>query len=110
MKQLEWNVVVFDHNKRDFVIRNILTEPFINEIKERTMCLQTKQEFSERVRSICMYRFWRRWEWELVLKELTSGKDPKEMKVDAYWQIKVNLDRFIDYLWNNLRGDCDAAN
>ena len=50
-----------------------------------------------------MYRFWSKFEWELVLTEWTGRDNPTQKKVDVYDQLLLNWDRFIDYLWENLK-------
>ena len=104
MKTLEWNVVYFSWNKKDFVIYNVLSPYFVDEIKKCTKKIEDKNEFAEEVKRICIYCFWSKFEWEIILKEWTAGDNPKQKKIDVYDQLKLNWNRFIDYLWDNLRG------
>lgn len=101
MNKLSWNVVRYDFNKKDFVSCNILTKSVVEEIKRSTKNIDNKLDFAEEVKDICMYFFWSRSEWEVVLQEWTSH-NPKEKKVDVYDQLLLNWDRFIDYVWDNL--------
>lgn len=103
MKQLKWNVVHFDFNKNEFDTYNVLNKYFVDEIKKRTKKVDNRDDFSEEVRHICMYYFWSKFEWEIVLKQWTGHDNPKQMKVDVYDQLKLNWDRFIDYLWDNIK-------
>ena len=103
-KTLEWNVVYFNQNKKDFEIYNVLSSYFVDEIKKRTKKIEDKNDFAEEVKIMCMGYFWSKFEWEIILKEWTAGDNPKQKKIDVYDQLKLNWDRFIDYLWDNLRG------
>jgi hypothetical protein len=100
---ITWNVVYYDLNEKDFGIYNVLNPSILNEIKERTKHIDNRKEFSEEVSLICMYHFWSKCEWEIVLREWCGGDNAKEMKVDVYDQLVMNWNRFIDYLWGELK-------
>ena len=103
MKQLEWIVVRFDWNKKDFVPYNVLGKYMVEEIVKRTNKIDNKPDFTEEIRHICMYHFWSKFEWEIIIKEWTGHDNPKERKIDVYDQLQLNWNRFIDYLWENLK-------
>lgn len=52
-----------------------------------------REEFKTRIRYELYYYFWSKSQWEIKFKN---------MKVDAYSQIMMNYNRFIEYLWNWL--------
>ena len=100
----EWYVVRFNGNSRRFEEYNVLSDHILVEIKKRTKKLDRKKDFAEEVKHICMYHFWSKCEWEIVLKEWGSPtRELKETKIDVYDQLCLNWDRFIDYLWGVLR-------
>ena len=100
---MKWNVIRFDFNKKNFVTYNILSKRFIEEINNETKDIKNKKDFSDRLKLICMSIFWKRTEWEIIIKEWCGGDNPKEMKVDVFDQLFLNWDRFVDYLWDNLK-------
>ncbi len=109
MKNLEWNVMTFDHNANRFESYNILSPYFVDAIKKDTKKAVGRDAFAEEVKTLCMRRFWSKFEWELVLTEWTGRDNPVQKKVDVYDQLVLNWDRFIDYLWANLRdGESDG--
>ncbi len=119
--ELEWNVFLHDFNSNKIIIFNIFNNGrFLNclyKLKNET----DFKNFSEEVRSLIMYCFWSKCEYETIItsfpsyiskKELNriNNEDVKyricvnlecEIKVDAYDQIMLNWDKFINYLWNN---------
>ena len=101
-KKLEWNVIYFDVNKKAFTVYNVLSDRIIKEIVDRTKKITSRDLFAEEVRHIIMYYFWSKCEWEIVLQEWTGTSKKEEIKVDAYDQLALNWNRFIDYLWDNL--------
>ena len=99
---LEWNVYVDDFNKREIVIHNIFNHySFVEDLKKIIKKYTEKKEFSEQVRKILMYYYWSKCEWEIVLQGWPCRDDFKEEKIDVYDQIKLNWNRFIDYIWEN---------
>lgn len=102
MKQLSWNVITYDFNNKDFVSYNVLNKGIVEEIKKYTKNIKDKTAFAEEVKRICIYYFWSKSEWEIVIQEWTDSDNPKEIKVDVYDQLRLNWDRFVDYVWGNL--------
>lgn len=48
-----------------------------------------------------MYYFWSKCEWEVLLTSWVHGgrDDAPELKIDVYYQLKMNWDHFVDYVW-----------
>ena len=57
-----------------------------------------REEFDKQIISELRYYFWSKIEWEIWIKGCFSSK---ERKVDAFSQIMINKDKFLDYVWNN---------
>lgn len=55
-------------------------------------------EFEELIEKEAMYCFWCKAEYEVFITDCFISDSQK--KVDIYDQLKLNWDRFIDYLWN----------
>ena len=66
-KKLSWKVKHHDVNKDVIEDCDILKygEDFIKKFKKECA---TKEEFSEKLRRECMYRYWGKCEWELVIE------------------------------------------
>ena len=93
MKHLnEYNVIVEDYNKREFVSYNVM--PYLMRCYEETKKKDkpnTFDEFKEFVRSKSMYQYWCRCEYEIVINSLFSSHTNEE-KIDVYFQISMNID------------------
>lgn len=55
--------------------------------------------FSDEVRRSLLYYFWCKYEWEITISSFPS-KEKNTVKVDVYWQVMNNWDRFIEYVWS----------
>lgn len=96
-------MIRYDPNKKDFVYFNVLHEGVVAEITKRTKKAKTKNDFELEVKCICQYHYWSRYEYELLFVQYTSNENRHVVKTDAYYQLRMNWDRFIDYLWGELR-------
>jgi hypothetical protein len=131
---LAYYVYIENINKRKIEKYNVLNDGIVEEILKRTKDFIDKKSFSEEVERIIMYHYWSRSEWEVILTdwpphmktdELTKlnneveryqkdyGKEPYSLvinlstaeKIDVYDQVMMNWNIFIDYVWENLRGE-----
>ena len=55
-------------------------------------------EFEEMIDKEAMYYFWCKAEYEDMISGFFEGG--AKTKIDIYSQLKLNWNRFIDYLWN----------
>ncbi len=121
MKKLEWNVIYNENNSRDKIgLFNVFYHiRFNDDVKKHLKKCQTKAELSEALKHSAMYYFWSKSEWEIVISPLCERDDKRWVKVDVYWQLEINWDLFVDYVWsaktkyasfcpNAERTDCDA--
>lgn len=65
--------------------------------------ITTKEQLAERIRTILMYRFWSKCEWEMIVvdfpyRERVDASRP--LKVDVYEQLKPNMELIVDLAWN----------
>jgi hypothetical protein len=131
---LAYYVYIENINKRKIEKYNVLNDGIINEILERTKNFKDKISFSEEVEHIIMYHYWSRSEWEIILTDWPPhmktdelpklntevekyqkdyGREPYSLtinlstaeKIDVYDQVMMNWNIFIDYIWENLRGE-----
>lgn len=73
LKQLSWLVTYHDVNADKIKYYDILKyrQDFIKKLKKKCA---TKEEFSTKMRSECMYYFWSKTEWEVVVEVDESGR------------------------------------
>ena len=106
MKELEWNVFVENINRRQIEIYNIFNHSsFKKDCDEAWREYKNSfQKFAENVKRSLMYYFWSKCEWEIILSDFPQSDRFKKKKVDAYEQVMLNWDKFINYLWEYYRG------
>ena len=98
----EYNVIVEDYNNIEFVSYDVM--PYLmrcyDEARKKDKP-KTFYEFKDFVRSKCMYQFWSRCEYEIVLNSLFSGRT-KEEKIDVYYQINMNINVVTKLFMENI--------
>lgn len=99
---MEWNVITYDINNREFEVYNVFRHAGVKQdiIRARKK-FKDKGEFAEEVRRSLMYYLWSKTEWEILLAPWPYHENDKMKKVDVYWQIMNNWERFIDYVWEH---------
>lgn len=100
---MNWYVILFDVNRRDFIKYNVFNNShFFRDIeqlmKEKDL---TWKDISERVSNFARYSFWSRCEYEMVLNSWPDFGIGK--KVDVLWQLEINWNNFIDYIYAEYR-------
>lgn len=95
---MEWNVFYVNMNSRKLESYNVLAgrEDFMKKLRKK---FPDRNDFAKELRSEMMYHYWSRCEWETVISPW-SCEEGKEWKVDVFWQLELNWDRFVDYCWN----------
>lgn len=73
VKPFSWKVVAFDCNAQEIRYYDVLKyrEDDIKKMKKKCA---TKEEFAEALRRECMYRFWSKAEWELIIERTEDGR------------------------------------
>lgn len=120
---LTWNVYRYNVNKNEIYIYNVFDNyRFYCDVMTTFRVYKDKYEFSEELRKDVAYYFWCKAEHEVVVTSFppyVSKKEAKRIqkedfnirthvnldnaiKVDIYSQIRLNWDRFVDYVWNEL--------
>ncbi len=102
-KPLTWNVYYEDFNARRIVIHNVFNHAgFYDDCRRAAKKYKDdKEQFAEAVRHSLMYYYWSKCEWEVILTSWPPHSDFHDEKIDVYDQVRLNWDRFIDYLWTN---------
>lgn len=87
MKQ--FNVIIYDFNKDDYVPYNII--PYLVEkYKEDRSKPKTFKDFKNFIIAEAKYQWWARCEYEIILSDWPNENLHK--KVDVFWQIMLNID------------------
>lgn len=102
---LKWFVFVEDINKKRIKVYNIFEhKDFMEDCDDAWENYKNKHhnfaKFYEDIDSILMYYFWCKCEWEIIISNFPPSDSFKNKKVDVYQQVKINWDKFIDYLFS----------
>ena len=99
---LEWNVIIEDINRKEITTYNVFNhERFTIDIKGILKSKPEKQEFIDSLNSLARYYFWSRCEWEIIITCWPENKNFNDKKFDVYEQLRLNWDKFCDYIWDN---------
>ena len=110
---LEWNVWYAPWNGR-VCERNVFDHVGVMEdlrkayrkCKRNGETDEARKVFEDEVRRSLMYHYWAKCEWEVVITHWPQydTNDPRSnrysIKVDVWDQVRINWDRFTEYLWS----------
>lgn len=123
MNKLQWNVYNESINRNEIKVFNVFDHvSFSNAVDKLRRKKLSRDEFSKELRSVAMYYFWSKCEYEVVITSWPPYIDREELerltseeiryrcsvrltvgeKIDVYQQLALNWDRFVDYLYTNL--------
>ena len=103
---LKWFVFVEDINKKQIKVYNIFEhKDFMEDCDDAWKDYINDEhrdfsKFKKDIESNLMYYFWRKCEWEIVLSDFPPSDSFQKKKIDVYQQVKINWDKFIDYLFS----------
>ena len=108
-KKLIWNVLLHDFNSDKIITYNVFSDEFKENLyKEyRKKKINNKLELKEYIKSKMMYRYWSRCEYEIAVGGLHSKHPENFEKIDAYYQLEMNLDHIVDYINDYLEMNLD---
>lgn len=102
---IPFNVVMFNHNKREVEAYNIM--PYLMDCyantkkKKRLKTPVTFEEFKQFVKDESRYMYWSRCEWEVLVAHWPFGSKRMTDELKAFLKKDVNLDDYgqhIDFL------------
>lgn len=95
----EFNVIIYDFNKKEFIPYNII--PYLLECyyKEETPP-QSLEEFKIFIKRVSSNQWWSRCEYEILLSDWPNQSITK--KVDVYYQVFLNIDIISAVLMNMI--------
>lgn len=102
---LKWFVFVEDINKKQIKVYNIFEhKDFMEDCNDAWEDYKNKyhnfSKFQKDIDNILMYYFWCKCEWEIILSNFPPSDSFHEKKIDVYQQVKINWDKFIDYIFS----------
>lgn len=102
---LKWYAYYIDVNTEELVKFNILREDLLEDLIKivNSNIPYDYKAIKETVRRWLFYHYHSKTEYEFIISPFVAVKNIKEHKVDVYWQVEANLDRFVDYLIDKLR-------
>lgn len=77
------------------IFNNIVIREAIIKILEKG---PTREELKKELDSVCMNQLWSRCQYEIIVTDFPQVAHSKDYKIDAYYQVKPNLDMITDYL------------
>nr|WP_270248976.1 hypothetical protein [Coprococcus catus] len=102
MMKLEWNVLYYDFNARKIITFNVFDHGrFREEVIKLFSPTISRNEFSKKLRSIVMYSFCCKAEYEVIISPWI-GDEKAAVKIDIYTQLMNNWEQFVNYTGNEL--------
>lgn len=97
--QMEWYVYYHDSNTQKIIKWNVFNHgTFAEKVNKLLQENLSRDEFADGLKKYLMYYFWSKCEYEIILSPWTGQAD--DIKIDVYDQIRMNFDRFVDYVWS----------
>lgn len=102
-RELVWNVFYHNSNSKKIEHFNIFDHWRFREGVEKALKKsKSREDLEKAIRSELFYFFNSKFEWETLITSFPED-DNKTIKVDVYWQVINNFDRFVDYVARNKR-------
>lgn len=102
-KEMVWNVFHYNVNSKKIEFFNIFDHwKFREDIEKALKKSKTREALEKEVRSLLFYYFNGKFEWEVLITPWPE-RENETIKVDVYWQVYNNFDRFVDYVARNKR-------
>lgn len=102
---LEWNVFYYDFNAKEIKVSNVFNHGrYKADIENLLHKCTDMEEFSDKLKSVTKYYFWCKCEWETVIYPWV-GDEKAAKKIDVFWQLKNNWNRFVGYVWWSTKID-----
>lgn len=98
MKDLVWNVFIYDFNENKIKTYNIFYKGFLEDFKKY---LINETSCKNAIKKWAKYNYWSKSEYEIFICG-NSKKENNFKKIDIYNQIEINLDRITEYVIENL--------
>lgn len=98
MNKMEYYVLYHEFNNDEIKMWNIFNSSKFNDgVQDLLKNFITFSDFKEKLKSLAIYCFWCKAEYEIICKGWVSKSD-REYKIDVYDQIEPNLDMLARYI------------
>lgn len=98
---LTWYTYIYDFNAKEIKPYNVFTHvAYLRKILELYLESTSWEDFKKEVDRWTQYYFWSKCEYELILSSWPNKEE--EIKIDIYDQLKLNWDKFINYIYLQL--------
>lgn len=108
-KVFYWGVYYYDPRSHQIVPKNIfsLSWRFLEDCEaifnEAIKLKEISEGFKTNLKSACMFSYWSKAEYEVLINPLFENKSIKTLKTDINKQINLNWDAFIKTVINDLK-------
>ena len=94
---LQWYAFRYDINCNSLVEFNVVNDDLIKGIEKacKKKELETIDDLWRIVRRWAVYYYWSKAEHEVIITDLFENM---RVKKDVYYQIEINMERFVDYI------------
>lgn len=99
ISDLEWNVIWYSSNQNQVKEINVFQHSGFLESVAKLIKEMDYDTFQDKLRREAMYYFWSKFEYEVLVTDLLGNG---ETKIDIYYQLKLNWDKFSEYVWRHL--------
>lgn len=103
-KHMQWNAFYYSICRRSIETYNVLEHKEKNIMDIRKKSNGDRSEFDRLLRAEMCYYYWAKSEWETVIGPWIGKETDVPKKVDVYWQLNLNWERFSDYCWECTEG------
>lgn len=105
-EKLQFYVLISNFGNKKVDMYNIFNNIVIYEdIVKMLKKNPSREELRKELDSVCMNQLWGRHEYEIEARQYASNDEL--IRVDAYQQVKANLDVLVDYLIGLIGGEAN---
>ena len=97
MKELEWYTLIYNSNTKKLEKFNAL-HGISDSIKKHKKDIYDRSSLKNFLKQEFMYRYWSKYEFELLVSGLIESDFEKASKIDVWTQLEMNLDNIVDYI------------
>ena len=105
-EKLEFYVLISSFGNKNVDMYNIFNNVVIYEDTIKVLKKNpSREELKKEIDAVCMNQLWGRYEYEIEARQYASNNEL--IRVDAYQQVKANLDVLVDYLIGLIGGNAN---
>ena len=107
---LDWRVLNYDWNQHKVIDANVFYSDTPERIAKeiRSGRIKSKEDLHFWLNREFQYHYWSRAEYEIMVGDLGAKLEDLE-KIDVYRQLKMNMDRIVDYVIQKMEIKFDTG-